>query len=693
MQKKYEPINKKFPHIIHGADYNPEQWRRTPEIWDEDMRLMKLANMNSASIGMFSWVTLEREEGVFNFGVFDTIMDKLAKNGESIVLATPSGAKPAWMSQKYPEILRVEEDRVRNLHGGRHNHCYTSPVYREKVRIINTKLAERYANHPALLAWHVSNEYGGECHCDYCQNAFREWLKKKYDNDLDKLNEQWCTTFWSHEYTDWSQIESPSSHGETCVHGLTLDWKRFVTYQTLDFMKAEIEPLRKINPDIPITSNFMGAYVGLDYFKMAKALDIVSWDSYPCWHEFQGEMSDYKLASDTAFVHDLYRSLKDGKPFMLMESVPSTTNWFATPKLKKPGMHLLSSMQAVAHGADTVQYFQWRKSRGSSEKFHGAVVDHSGSPQTRVFREVAEVGEVLQKLDEVVGTTVDTEVAVIFDWENRWALSDIQGLRRGKRDYENVCKQHYHAFFKKGIPVDVIDSECDFSKYKLIVAPFLYMIKPGVTEKIENFTKNGGTFVVTYFSGIVNENDLCFLGGFPGPLRDVMGIWVEEIECLGDEESNRIVIEEDCKLKLSPNYKAKIYCDIIHAESAKVLARYGDDFYNGSPALTENSFGQGKAYYIAFRNEDEFLNDFYGELTDTLNIKRTLDTDLPQGISATSRTDGENDFVFLMNFTNSLKTVELDKKTYIDVLTNTYVSGVITLEEYGVKILKRPCGK
>nr|WP_092282604.1 beta-galactosidase [Caldicoprobacter faecalis]PZN09394.1 MAG: beta-galactosidase [Caldicoprobacter oshimai] len=683
---KYPPINPKFPHFLHGGDYNPDQWKHTPEVWDEDMRLMKLAHCNVMSVGIFSWASLEPEEGKFEFGWLDTIMDKLAENGIYAILATPSGARPAWLAAKYPEVLRVLPNRVRILFGGRHNHCYTSPVYREKTRLINQKLAERYKDHPALLAWHVSNEYGGECHCELCQQAFREWLKKKYDNDLDKLNRAWWTGFWSHTYTDWDQIQSPAPHGEGSIHGLNLDWKRFVTHQTIEFMKNEIAPLREITPNVPVTTNFMGTYTGLNYWKFAPELDVISWDNYPRWH---GEEPDWELAYKVAFVHDINRSLKGGKPFMLMESTPSMTNWQPVAKLKRPGMHLLSSIQAVAHGSDTVQYFQWRKSRGCVEKFHGAVVDHCGHENTRVFRDVAEVGKVLEKLDPIIGTTVRPEVAIIYDWENRWAIDDAQGPRREKKDYLLTCQSHYRPFWENGVPVDVIDMDCDFSGYKLLVAPMLYMVRPGVAERIEKFVEEGGTFVTTYWSGIVDENDLCFLGGFPGPLRKVTGIWSEEIDALYDHDVNHVVLKDDNPLGLKGEYEARELCDLIHAETAEVLATYKSDFYAGRPALTVNSFGKGKAYYIAFRNNGDFLTDFYGALIRELNLKRAVDTELPQGVTAQMRTDGERVFVFILNFVPEERQVDLKDMRFKDMITGEDITGRISLPPYGVKILER----
>jgi beta-galactosidase len=685
MNKEISVFNNKVNGLLHGGDYNPDQWLKYPEVLKEDVRLMKLANCNCVSINIFGWSAVEPEEGKYTFEWLDEIMDDMAENNIHVILSTPSGARPAWMSEKYPEILRVNGDRSKNIHGQRHNHCFTSPVYRQKTYEINKLLAERYKDHPSLIMWHISNEYNGECHCDFCQEAFRSWLKKKYDNDLEKLNEAWWTGFWSHKFNSWSQIESPSEKGEIFVHGHNLDWKRFVTDQTIDFYKNEIVPIREITPDIPITTNFMGTYAGLDYFKFAKEVDITSWDCYPTWHANFESISE--LAASTGFVHDIYRTFKGGLPFLVMENTPSLVNWHDTNKLKRPQMHLLSSMQALAHGADSVLYFQWRKGRGASEKFHGAVVDHCGHENTRVFKEVSEVGAVLNKLKEIQGSITKSEVAIIYDVENRWAIEDLQGLKKYKKRYEETCKENYKVFWENGISVDVINMDSDISNYKLVVAPMLYMIRPKVAERINEFVKNGGTLVTTYLSGIVDENDLCFLGGFPGPLREVTGIWAEEIDSLYDNEVNYIEFKER-QNGLKNSYKVKDYCDLIHAETAEIIGVYKDDFYAGRPALTVNNYGKGKAYYIAARTEEDFNNDFYSKLINELNIKSVIGGNLPKGVTAQMRCNKDNKYVFLMNFNEEEKMVTLGNEKYVDLLCDETVSKEIYLEKYGVKILK-----
>ena len=648
--KKTAPIIAKFPCFIHGGDYNPDQWIKwKDEVWKEDFRLAKLAGINSFSVGIFAWTAIEPQEGTYNFEWLDEVMDLIAKNKMTAVLATPSGARPAWMSQKYPEVLRVNALRQKNLHGERHNHCLSSPVYREKVQNINTRLAERYGKHPALGIWHVTNEYGGECHCPLCQEKFRTWIKNRYKT-LDALNEAWWTRFWSHIFTDWSQIESPSPIGETHTHGLNLDWKRFTTEQFVDFYLHETEPLKRITPNIPCTTNLMGTYPGIDYFRLAEVMDVVSWDSYPQW---TGTEKDIDIAIQASFKHDLTRGLK-GKPFMLMESSPSATNWRPVAKLHRPGVHMLQSMQAVAHGSDSVQYFQIRKGRGSSEKFHGAVIDHEGSEKTRVFGDVAAVGERLKSMARIAGTDTPAAAAIVYDWNIRWAIDDVKGFLQTRTNYEQTVTDHYSAFWQLGIPVDIIDSTRSIEGYDLVVTPMLYMLRPGFAEALENFVKKGGTLVTTYITGYVNESDLCFRGGFPGPLRKCLGIWSEEVDALYPEETNSIRWN-------GKKYKAFDLCELIHAESAAVLGTYGSDFYAGRPALTFNSFGKGKAYHIAARTGRDFLLDYYRDLSLKLGLERAAEK-LPSGVTAQVRTDGTTDHVFVMNFTPQKQIVDVGSK-------------------------------
>ncbi len=674
----------KVPHMLHGGDYNPDQWLKYPEILKQDIELMKKAGINAVSLGIFAWVALEPEEGVFTFEWMDEVVDRLYKNGINVILATPSGSKPAWLSQRYPEVNRVGPDLRRARHGWRHNHCQSSPVYREKVAIINKKIAERYGHHPAAILWHVSNEYQGECRCSYCEENFRSWLKERYGT-LDNLNEAWWNHFHGHTYTDWSQVVPPSSLGEGGVNCMNLDFKRFTTYMTIDFYLHEVKAVKSVCPHIPCTTNFMGFKLDLDYQEFGKAVDLISYDHYPLWHE--GD--DACLSYHAAMSHDAMRSIGNNEPWLLMESTPSVVNWSAVSKLKRPKMHLLSCVQNVAHGADGVLYFQFRKSRGGFEKFHGAVVDHDCSDSHRVFREVAEVGDLLSRLDEVVGSKVESQVAVYYDWDNHWAIEESKGPRNSGAGYYSAVFSYYEQLVKRGISVDLVGRYHDLSGYKLVIAPMLYMLRRETADKIRDFVKNGGILVTTYMTGYVDECDLCYLGGMPGLIRDVLGVKVDEIDALYDRDRNSVEYLGGNVLGLEGSFECRELCELVTIEGAETIAVYGDDFYKGYPAVTVNSYGKGKAIHVATKVDSRFIGLLTERLIDMSGVSRIIDTDLPYGVYATARHTKEESFVFLMNFATEERQLVLDDRGYTDVLTGEKIGETITLEGYGFKILKR----
>lgn len=658
----------KAPFIWHGGDYNPEQWPR--EVWDEDFYLMKQAGISVVSVGVFSWVSLQPSQDQFTFEWLDDLLNCLDANSIKAILATPSAAQPAWMSQAYPQMLRSDEQGYRNEHSGRVNYCPNSSDYRRLSGNIARALATRYKDHPAVILWHISNEYAGRCLCDTCAAAFREWLKEKYGS-LEELNQRWWTTFWSHTYTDWSQIMPPRQGSETLTHGLNIDYFRFMTESQLACYQNERDIIRAITPDIPITTNLMGAYKPLDYRRWAKEMDVIAWDCYPQPNQAGGEI---------AFMHDTMRGLKDGQPFLLMEQTPSSQNWQPVNALKRPGVMRLWSYLAVAHGADSVLYFQWRRGRGGCEKFHGAVVEHVGRTDTRVFREVSQLGQELKQLgDTVIGARIDARVAILFDWDNWHAIDDAVGPVRDKRYYQTVCK-HYLAFYHQNIHVDVIFPDSDLSTYDIVIAPMLYMVKEGFGEKVEAFVENGGIFVATYFSGIVNETDLAFETGYPGPLSRVLGIWVEEIDALYEGQNNQIVMIDG-----SGTYTCGHLADLLHTDTAEVLATYGTDFYAGMPVITRNAFGNGSAYYIASDPEDRFLDRFYGELLAQHDITPIFPT--PENVEVTVRHKDDQPIMFILNHNPHPARVDLDTRTFRDLLSGEIMSGQASLDAYDVCIL------
>ena len=670
--KKNHPC-KTFPHFIHGADYNPDQWIHDKSVWDADMELMKLAHCNEMTVGIFSWAKLEPREGEYDFSFLDEIIEKIRQNGGKVILSTPSGARPHWLADKYHEVLRVRPDGVREHFRARHNHCFTSPVYRQKVRAINEQLAIRYGNDPTVIAWHISNEYSGQCHCPYCVNAFRDFLREKYGT-IEKLNFAYWTSFWSHSYDDFDQIEPPGPLTEDGTHGLNLDWHRFVTRQTMDFIRNEVEPIRA-HSDRPVTTNMMFEFYDLDYHALQEVIDFASWDSYPEWHN--GDDGD--IAQKTAFWHDLYRSLK-GKPFLLMESTPSLVNWKPYNKPKRPGLDVLSSLQAVAHGSDSVQYFQWRKSRGSSEKFHGAVVGHDGSPENRVFRSVRTTGQLLEQLDEIAGTVTEAKAAVIFDWENMWALDNCQGYSNEGKKYFETCYAYHREFWKRGIDCDVVSPKADLSGYKLVVAPMLYLTDEKTVDNLENYVNHGGCLYGTYMLGTVDGTDLCWLGGIPaGKLKEVFGVTAQEIDTLYPVERQHAAVA-------GVEHELVDYCEVLKPMGAEILARYADGWYQDTPAVTRNAYGKGMAIYQACRDTGSLKDRIFEDLLAELGLHGPV-VELPERVTAHTRTDGVHTYVFVENYSGT-ESADIQLREEMEDLLHGGMTSRCTLAPYGFAVFK-----
>lgn len=668
----------KIPALLHGGDYNPDQWLDRPDILEEDIKMMKKAGVNTATVGVFSWSTLEPQEGNFQFGWLHDIMDKLYENGIYTVLATPTGARPAWMDEKYPSVLRVEKDGRRNHHSGRHNHCMSSLEYRALVEKMDTKLAQEFGNHPGLILWHISNEFGGECYCENCKKRFQEYLREKYHNNIEELNKQWWTAFWSRRFDSFEQIEPPYDNGEHSILGLNLDWKRFNSWNMKDYLAFERRILKKYTPQVPATANFMKLFEQLDYVDLAKEIDIISWDGYPSWN------NDYETPADTAaelsFDHTVMRSLKKDKPFMLMESTPSLVNWHSFNKLKRPGILRASSIQTIGCGSDTVQYFQWRKGRGAAEQFHGAVVDHLGRDDTRVFKEVSEVGEILKKLAPVTGSKVTSKAAVLFDWSNRWAIKDMQGMAHDTKKYEKEVRKFYNIHLKKGINADIVFPLEDLSSYSLVVLPMYYAVSKEAGEWLKEYVKNGGTVVATYLTAYVNENTLAYLGGFPGAgLGEVFGLYAEELDTLYPTDSNSVLMKDGNKALV------KDYCELIKLTGAEVLGTYESDFYAGMPAVTVHSYGKGKAYYIGTRMEEADLIQFFTPIWSECGIK---EKELPEGVEYLTRIaeDGST-FDFYVNYNAAPATVQLAKDG-TNLLNGEAVSGKVEILPFNAIVVK-----
>jgi beta-galactosidase len=662
-----------FQNILYGGDYNPNQWPK--EIWGEDMRLFDLASINSATVNVFSWAKQQPVEDKYDFTELDAIIDLLSKKKKSIVLATSTAAMPAWMFKKYPEVARVDFEGRRHKFGGRHNACPNSLVYRKYAEQMAYKLAERYGSNEHVVCWHINNEYGGDCYCENCEKAFRVWLQARYKT-IEALNKAWNMEFWGHVVYDWDEVVLPNalsecgSHDSTTFAGMSIDYRRFMSDSMLDNFKMERDAIRKVDINIPITTNLMGTYKYLDYFKWAREMDIVSWDNYPAYNT---------PWSWVAMCHDLMRGLKN-KPFMLMEQTPSQQNWQPYNSLKRPGQMRAQSYQTLAHGANTIQFFQLRRSIGGCEKFHGAVIEHEGTENTRVFREVACLGKELEKFgSDFLDAHNSADVGIIFDWENYWALEYISGPSKSLK-YCDQIHQYYRYFYDNNIPVDMIPIDADFSNYKLIVAPVLYMVKEGMAERLERFVENGGIFVTNFMSGIVNESDNVHPEGYPGPLRKLAGVWVEEIDALPPEQTNTARFTDNTE------YKCDMLCDLMHLETAEALAVYSQDFYKGMPAVTSNKYGKGAVFYVGTQLIKDGLANVLGNAAQTAGIQPVPDEKTM--LEVVRRKNKSEEFIFIMNFRDMLLPLPKQYIGETDLITGNQLSNGMVLNKFDVLIIK-----
>lgn len=660
-------MSQTFPSVLlYGADYNPEQW---PEaVWEEDMRLMKLAGVNIVSLNIFSWASLEPRPEEYHFEQLDRVMDVLARHGIMADLATATAAPPTWMSRVYPAMLPVTNTGVRLNHGSRQHYCPNNPDYRRKAAMLVERLAERYRAHPALKLWHVNNEYGchvAACYCDICAEAFRFWLQERYQS-LEELNTTWGTSFWSQHYSAWEDILPPRLTPTFHNPGQMLDYWRFASASLLACYRLEAEILHRVTPEVPVTTNFMVAHKPVDAFAWAPHLDIIAFDQYPALTT---------PAWETALNHDLMRSLKDGRPHLVMEQSPSQVNWMAQNPHKRPGVLSLQSMQAVARGADGVLYFQWRQARTGAEMFHSAVVSHSGGEQTRIFQQVARIGADLQRLSPLVaGSRIEAEVALVMDWQNWWAV-EYQPAPSDRLRYWDELKASYQALYNLNVAVDVVQPTADLSRYRLVVAPLLFLLRPGVAANLERFVERGGVLLATFFSGIVDQHPHATLKGYPGELRKLLGIHVEEFDPLLPQMSNQIVIQEGA---LKGFYPSTLWGEYLHLEGAQAVGTFVHDYYAGRPALTVNSYDQGRAWYLATRSSDELLSALLRQLCREAHVEPILTA--PSGVEVTRRrrSDGSQIY-FILNHTGETARLTLPAGRFRSLLDEREISGEVEI--------------
>ncbi|WP_194918242.1 beta-galactosidase [Catenulispora rubra] len=612
--------------ILFGGDYNPEQWPR--EVWEEDVRLMREAGVNLATVGVFSWALLEPRPGERDFGWLTDVLDLLHANGIGVGLATPTASTPPWMGHRWPETLPRDPDGTVRTYGSRNAYCPSSPVYRAFADAISADLASVYAHHPALRMWHIGNEFGTVCYCDQCAERFRHWLQARY-GDLDALNEAWGTAFWSQRYCEWDEVIPPRQVQYVINPTQDLDYQRFASDLLLERFTSERDIVRGANPAVPVTTNSMPFFKATDLWRWGAEEDFTALDSYP-------DPNSPHAACDGAMAQDLIRSVGGGKPWLMMEQTPGRAGFRHVATPKRPGLNRLWSLQALARGADGILHFQWRASKQGAERTHGAMLPHAG-PDSRIFREVCDLGKELGDLADVLGTPVAASVAILLDWDS-WRGVELDHQPHSGFRYVDRIREYYTPLWKTNVTVDFVHPEADLSRYKLVVAPNLYQVSDPAAENVIGYVAGGGTLVVGPFSGVADPDERIRLGGYPAPFRDLLGLRIEEYWPLPDDAPLTL------RSEVFGDFSAQSWAEWLTADAGTALAEIASGPLAGIPAIVRNAYGAGTAWYVATLPEERVMAQLLALACEQAGVESVL-PGLPDGVEAVRR----GEFVFVLD--------------------------------------------
>ncbi|WP_329112517.1 beta-galactosidase [Streptomyces sp. NBC_01353] len=644
--------------ILFGGDYNPEQWPE--ETWKDDVRLMKEAGVTSVTLGVFSWSKIEPRPGAREFGWLDRLMDLMHDHGIGVVLATPTSSPPPWMGRLHPETLPRDENGQTEWWGSRQHFSHSSAVYRRYAAALTEDLAARYGTHPALTMWHINNEYCTPDWGDEAATTFRRWLQDRYGT-LDALNTAWGTAFWSQGYGSWDEILPPrrAHYMKNPTH--VLDFKRFTSDMLLECYRTERDIVRRHTPHIPVTTNFMPFWSGQDAWRWAAEEDLVSIDIYP-------DPKDPLGGQYNAMIGDMTRSQAGGGPWMLMEQAAGPVNWRGVNHPKPYGLNRLWSLQAVAHGADAVCYFQWRQSRQGAEKFHSGMVGHAGE-RGRTFREIKEIGAELALLGpQMTGARAHADVAILHDWHSWWA-GEQEGRPSSLLQYPEIVRSWHRALWEGHLTAAFAHPAADLTPYRLVVVPHLYLLDDTSIDNLLAYVREGGTLVCGFLTGVADADDRVRPGGMDPRLRELFGIdLIHEWWPLDAGERT------DCG-----EFHGTLWSEEIQAApGAHTVAGYRGGELDGLPAVLRN----GAAWYVSTLPEPAALRDLLGEAARDAGVRPVLD-DLPTGVEAVRR----GPLLFVLNHRREHTVVTVPGRHH-DLLTGATVESSLRLGRYGAAVLK-----
>ncbi len=658
-----------------GADYYPEHWPE--ERWPEDARLMAEAGFNVVRLAEFAWSKMEPEEGRYDFGWLDRAIDVLSDHGIRVVLGTPTASPPPWLMTRSEGLFIVRQDGRRATYGNRREYCPNNPLYHGDSRHIVTEMASRYGDHPAVIAWQIDNEFGASCYCSICRASFQNWLRERYGT-LDVLNAAWGTAFWSHVCTHWSQIPVPVITGRTPNPGLDLDYRRFMSDTYVRYQQQQLDILRALCPDQPITHNLMGfRYDGLNYFDLARPLDFVVWDNYPVlWFDAEADPAAVALG------HDAMRGLKQ-QNFWVMEQQSGAGGWEAMGPMPCPGQLRLWTYQAIAHGADAIVYFRWRTARYGTEQYWHGILDHHGQPGRR-YEEVKAVGAELARIgDEVLAAQSHSQVAMVLSYDSRFSLQGQPG--HSDFSYPALFGSYYEALHRRNISVDIVPPSADLGAYRLVLAPALHVVGQAEADNLRTYVAGGGTLLLTARSGVKDEANAIVNMRLPGLLADICGVEVADYALLPGDTAVPLRIELPGTAESEQGGEAQLWSDVLAPTTAQTVGRYAGETYAGEPAITLNTANGGRTLYVGTIGDSALHDTVVGWLVDAADVRASAPT--PAGVEATERWKDDRRLLFLMNHTAEAQTVKVPRPA-TELITGEQVGGELTLAPYGVAVVR-----
>ncbi len=659
-----------------GVDYYPEHWPE--ERWPEDAHLMSEAGFNVVRLAEFAWSKLEPDEGRYDFDWLDRAITILATHDIRVILGTPTASPPAWLMAKHPDIFRVREDGQRVTFGNRRECCPNNPVYQECSRRIVMCMAERYANHPAVIGWQIDNEFGDRCYCPVCARAFQDWLRQRYES-LDDLNQKWGTFFWSHTYHDWAEIPLPLTTAGSPNPGLALDFSRFSSDSYVAYQQIQLDILREKCPEHFVTHNFIGfKHDRLNYFDLARNLDFVAWDNYP---RTQWSMQAKVDPSHAALAADTMRGLRR-QNFWVLEQQAGAAGWDIVSVAPRPGELRLWAYQSIAHGADAIVFFRWRTARFGTEQYWHGLLDHDARPSRR-YEEIKRMGAEIKKAGErIYGSVVKPAVAILHAYDTRFAFQ-IQASNP-QFSYPDYFHQLYRALYRRHVAIDIVAPTADLSTYQLVLAPALHVVSEAPADNLKRFVQAGGVLVVTSRSGVKEESNAVVNRRLPGLLAELCGVEVEEYDSLPAGVRNGLEFDLP-ELATAHPPSACVWCDVLRPISATVVARYTRDYYAGKPAITLNRFGQGQVVYVGTLGDALLHETLAGWLLGLAGVRRILAA--PEGVEIAERWQGGWRLLFVLNHTERLREVTLDGR-YMNLLDGSApIEGTVALAPRDVLVL------